>query len=881
MNISTERIRAREPRHATTLAWIALTALSAFATLVNFAYAAAPPAGTTIGNQASATYTDDSLVTRTVTSNTVVTIVQQVASVTLNQSGTRTVAPGGQVAFPHTVTNGGNGTDSFLLTAVPTGTLVFSSVQILPDANGDGVPDSSTPIASTGELAAGAVFHFVVVGTVPGAAVAGTSNATLVTATSVFTPAMNATNTDSTTVTSQAVMVVTQALDIIAGPSPAGPRTLTLTYTNTGNSTATNVTFTEPLPAGMTYVANSARWSSTGSTVLTDGNSADNQSGIVYDFGDTVANRITAVIASIPAGTSGTLRFQVNIAANLPPGAHPATAVTANFAYNDGSGPVAARPTNIVQYTVTQVAAVAVSSVTVPTAAQGATVEFTNVVTNNGNGADTFNLSLGSSTFPIGTTFQLYHADGATPLTDSNGDGIPDTGSFAGSGGTFSLRVKAVLPPGIAGGGAYAVHLTARSIADATTSAFGINTLTTIGTNTVDVTNDTSGPGSSGYGAGPEVSAAKTNTVAPGATTRFQLEIANGSANADSFDLAASTVDTFVSLVIPTGWTVVFHDTNGAVITNTGVINAGAVRTVYADVTAPANAALGFDVYFRARSPTTGATDRLYNAIAVGIVRGLALSPNNTGQTGAGGTVVYVHTIVNNGNVLEGDGVASTVSLATTSSSGFTSVVHWDRNNDGTLDAGDPVVATLADLVGGSNGASPLAGLSIGESARLFVKVTSAPGSPNGASDTTTLTATLTGVISGIAAPASVSVTDTTTVIASQVTLQKLQAIDSTCDGSADTALSTAPIASGARPGACIRYSITATNAGSVEITSLVISDATPASTTYHAAVPAAASSGSVSVPSADTAGTIAATVGTLQPGVSATLTFGVRIDPL
>ena len=39
---------------------------------------AAPPAGTVIGNQAAATYTDASAVSRTATSNTVTTVVQQV-----------------------------------------------------------------------------------------------------------------------------------------------------------------------------------------------------------------------------------------------------------------------------------------------------------------------------------------------------------------------------------------------------------------------------------------------------------------------------------------------------------------------------------------------------------------------------------------------------------------------------------------------------------------------------------------------------------------------------------------------------------------------------------------------------------------------------------
>lgn len=69
-------------------AWLsALRNTAAVMALAGFgmggAFAATPLAGTTIGNQAAATYTDASLTPRTATSNTVTTIVQQVAAFTL------------------------------------------------------------------------------------------------------------------------------------------------------------------------------------------------------------------------------------------------------------------------------------------------------------------------------------------------------------------------------------------------------------------------------------------------------------------------------------------------------------------------------------------------------------------------------------------------------------------------------------------------------------------------------------------------------------------------------------------------------------------------------------------------------------------------------
>lgn len=858
------------PRVLKTAALLALAALTA--TIAQ----AAPPAGATIGNQASATYSDDSQVTRTVTSNTVVTTVQQVASFTVTANGAKTATAGGQVFYPHTLTNTGNGPDTFALTSGQSGSFSFTTLQYYADANGDGVPDSNTTISSSGQLAASGVFNFVAVGTVPSSVVVGNTNTLTVTATSAFNNSVTHANTDTTTITAQGVINVTHAIDVATGPSPSvTARTLSITYTNTGNTSATDVTLADVIASGFTYVAGSGRWSSTGSTVLTDA-TGGNQSGITYDFGATQSGRVTVVIDSVAPGASGTLTFQVTVNSGLAPGAHPETASTATYSYNDGASTVATANTNTVQYSVQQTAAVQVDASTVASAVQGGTVLFTNPVINQGNGSDTFNMTLTNNAFPAGTTFQLFRADGVTPLTDSNGDGIADTGPLN-AGATRNVVVKATLPTGVAGGGAYTIDLVGRSVIDPTKSDIGTDTLTTISTSAVDLTNNTAG--GPGVGVGPEVSAVSTTAVAPGGTSRITLVIANSSGIADTYNLSATTDGTLSSTTLPTGWSVVFRDSNGNIVSNSGVVNAGTNRTFYADVTAPVSATAGLDLYFRALSPATASSDALHNAVTVSTTRTLVLSGNNTGQTTAGGTITYTHTIVNTGNTIEGDGVNSTVALTFASSAGFTSVVHWDRNNDGVLDAADPIVTDLAALTGGTNGASTGAGLSPGESARLFVKVTTAPGSAVGLTDTTTLTATITGAVNGVAAPSAASVTDTTSVVASSITLEKKHALDQACDGAADHTFTAANFGTGAFPGACLRYQITATNTGSTAVTSLVISDATPTYTSYHATVPAATTMGTVSAPANGATGTVQATVGTLAPGQSATLTFGVRID--
>lgn len=838
---------------------------------------AAPAAGTQIGNQASATYTDDSQTTRTVTSNVVTTVVQQVASLTLIANGAKNTTPGGQVSYPHTLTNTGNGPDSFALSAANSGAFTFSNVSFYADANGDGVADDATPITGTGILAAGASFGFVVVGTVPGTAASGNTNELTVSAASAFDETATASNTDTTTVTANAVVSVTKAMDLTTGASPSGPRTVTLTYTNTGNLPATQINIADALPPGMVYVPNSGRWSVSGGTVLTDADAADDQGGIVYDF-NSATNTVTAVIAQVEAGATGRISFQVNIADGLPPGNNAATANTAAYRYDDGSGAEASSSTNTVQFTVTQSANLTLQGDTVASIPQGGTATFGNLLTNTGNGSDTFDIRVESNTFPAGTTFTLYQSDGVTPMLDSNGNGIPDTGPLA-AGASYNVVLKATLPPG-ATGGPYTVEKSATSQADPGKTVTVSDELTRVVGNSVDLTNNAAGAGAPGSGAGPEGAAVVTNSANPGTTTRFTLYVANNSGVADSFDLAASSDSSFATASLPEGWKVVFRDASDALITNTGALKPNEAKLVYADVTIPEGYAPGaVDIYFRSLSPTSGAGDRIHDAVQVNTKRAVTLTPNNSGQIYPGGSVVYSHVLSNTGNVTEGDGAGSTIDLALSNDgAGFSSTLYWDKNNNGVLDDADPVVSSTAGLSGGSDGASTAAGLNPGERATLFVKVFAPGGGAPGAQDSATLTATVSGELNGAAAPAPAVATDATTIIAGQVRLQKMQALDADCDGVPDTAYDTADVA--APPNACVRYRIVASNDGVANVTDVVVSDATPANTTYSATGAAISTQGTLTTPADGTSGTFKASIGTLTPGQSAELTFGVRINP-
>jgi uncharacterized repeat protein (TIGR01451 family) len=835
------------------------------------AHAQTPPAGSTIGNQASATYLDASLTPRTVTSNLVTTVVQQVASLTLTADGSITAAPGGQAAFPHVLTNTGNGSDNFSLALVNLGGDDFdlTGLSIYADADGNGVPDNAIPLASTGPLAAGAPFRFVVVGNVPGVQVGGQLARARVTGTSTFDAGQSAFNTDLVTVTGNAVISVTKAISQNSGPSPYGPLTYTMTYTNSGNSAATNLVLTDVIPAGMTYVAGSGRWSTTGATVLTDANLADAQgiapNTVIYDFGVTALGTVTARINQVAPGASGTLTFQINVNAGLAP---QTIDNSASYAYFDGAANVGPFTTNLAAFTVVQSASLTFSGQTIASALQGATVLFSNTLTNTGNGTDVFDISLNGSTFPGGTSFSLYQSDGVTPLTDTNGNGTPDTGPL-GAGAAYVVVMQATLPPA-ATGGPFTVNKLARSWSDPLQTATAIDQLTTITVSSVDVTNNS--PGGPGAGSGPELVAVITNATNPGTTTRFTLYVENTSLLADGYDLSASTDPSFVTTTLPAGWTVTFRDGALSVITSTGSIGGGANRLVYADVSVPAGYGAGaVSVYFRARSPVSGALDRIHDAVDVNAVRALTMVPNNSASIAPGGSVTYTHLLINNGNVSEGDAGGSVVTLATSDNQpAWTSTLYWDTNNSGVYDAGDNAISDLAVL----------GGLAPGGSVRLFVRVFAPAGAPLGTVDLTVVTATATNVLYTSPAPPAATADDNTTVIDGQLQIVKTQGLDADCDGFPEFPFDVLPITTGANPGVCLRYEITVTNVGTAAVTNLVVSDATPANTVYSGTIAASTSVGTISTPPSGSAGTISATIGTLGPGQTAVINFGIRINP-
>jgi len=241
----------------------------------------------------------------------------------------------------------------------------------------------------------------------------------------------------------------------------------------------------------------------------------------------------------------------------------------------------------------------------------------------------------------------------------------------------------------------------------------------------------------------------------------------------------------------------------------------------------------------------------------VNTIHNVTLTPNGSNQIFPGGSVVYTHSLTNNGNVAEP--ITFSNPITSDNLAGWSSVLYQDTNSNGVLDAADQAVSTATTFT-----------LNPGQSVTMFVKVTAPSGAAVGAIDTTTPRAGYNATFA--------TAQDQSTVIAGELRLVKAQSLDATCSGVAGAFVQT-NITAGAVPGACVIYQITATNAGTSNITSVVVSDATPAFTVYHNNPPASTTVGTIIAPANGAAGTISATVGTLTPGQSALIIFAVKIQ--
>ncbi len=282
------------------------------------------------------------------------------------KSGTTTIDAGGNVTYTLTVTNNSpiDATNVQLTDDLPVGYTFIpngtngstSSATWVEQAN----PNAEL-LANIGTMTAGAVQSFTVVAAVA----AGTAVSTLTNVANVtsdgneLTPLDNTDNAD-TNITRNAVLTLTKSDGTRTTVSPGDTFTYTLTVTNTGLSTANNVTLSDMLPAGYSFVS---------FTGASDGNP---QQTVVGGL-----DQITAGVATLAVGATMIVGVNVSVDNDISG----TTIVNSATADSDDSAAVNANDTNTIVRNLDLRIAKTVSSSTVGV---GGTVTYTLSVTNDG-----------------------------------------------------------------------------------------------------------------------------------------------------------------------------------------------------------------------------------------------------------------------------------------------------------------------------------------------------------------------------------------------------------------------------------------------------------------------------------------------------------------
>ncbi len=857
------------------------------------AHAAGPEAGSVIGNQAVATYTNSAGDTITVTSNKVETIVQQVAGLTLLSDNSDSIAPGGKAFLPHIITNDGNGPDSYTLTADErdTGTLDTTLI-FYPDADMNGVADSARPITSTPVLAPGEQYGFIIEASASSTQTG--TDAIDVVATSVLDTGVSDANVDTLTISNAAIVEVVKSMTVDPATGTGNNAivdggdevTITLTYSSTGLATADNYLVQDVLDSRLEYIANSATWSDA-SGALDEGNLANdtdrtNGAGQTIAWYYDTAQTLQFIVSEVPSGRSGSVTFKARIVDGAPAGVIPNTATQSvdGTAFPDSN---TASVTVDEQFRLeiddtkinldgTRDGTVASGTDTDGTpddivsdnndVYQGATIPFEFVISNTSNVTDSYTLDVSNVDFPAGTTFRMVGEDGATPI-------IGTVGPLA-SGDTTTVTLLATLPTDVAP--VTTSEFTASVVATSENSgSFDSSTAEFTGqvlASAIDLENKVAG--SEGAGPAPTngVLPWVTQNTDPGVPVTFPMNVENGGTTSDSFNLS-------LAQAIPAGWTVEFQLLDGTVVSNTGTIPAGGNKDFNVVIT-PTEGYPPSDnpIDIRVASAVTGQSDRIVNQVTINTVVDVAIEADQEVQAAPGGIVDILHTVTNKSNIAVTEGDITASGLVD-----FSGAIYWDANQNGVIDATEVIVDNFNDLVDGVAVGTP--GIAAGDQISLIYRVQTTSSSIAGVSEVATiaLDTSLNGGANGDVDTANNSVNDKIVIVSGDVTLTKMQYIDPLCTGAVGTFTSNRL---DVEPGQCIRYRIKAENTGTTNAGNVRIRDVAPAYTLIHTCGGACA----YSVYPAEPASTVTMTGttadsshNTVLPGNYAQLEFTVKVS--
>ncbi len=846
-----------------------------------------------ISNMAVGEYSEEgSTVVQVARSNLVQTTILPVYSLNLVAANNKTVVAGQTVYFNHILTNTSNETDQYTFTVSnnPTGDdfdFVNSSLMVYLDANNDGIPDGSAITGYT--LGAGQSVGLIVAASIPNTITTGkVANLTLMVTSANGASGTNS-NVDKATVTDQSTLVVRKKFSQITAAN-GDVVTIRLDYQNPTNTIVPTATLTDTLGSNLTYEVNTGKWN--GVTVYDAVGGTADPTGINYSV---TSNVVTATLTNIPANTIGYIEFNVKINKSIAGKIENVINVTGLTTDTSNTAVVNVAPVYAVKM---NGSASNVSdntnTITASAVPQGGELKFTNYVWNIGNTTDRFNLTLTNSTFPTGSQIEFYRADGVTPLLDSNGDGIPDTGLLS-AGVNLPIVVKVRLPSSYAvtTDTTFEVSPQAQSLGDISKTSLikdQGNLLATTVARLVDLTNS---PENNGLGNGnvnnagnpwkTVIAATSTNPVAGGQAI-FPLKVSHTGIGTE-YLLSANSTSNFTSLTLPNGVNRVrfYVSGNGS---NCNVMGSETGKTIYLNngesqlicavvEVDQLNNSVTTPIYFRALSTSfvsgnnssNPSQDIIMDAITIQSVNSVAkveFTPNSRGQVSPLGTVIYSHLLINNTDV---DYTGNYSFLSNNDQVEFNSTLFYDVNGNGVFDAGDLVMRSLADLPGGK--------LAAHTQVKLLLQVKNLVANNIAQANTTTIN--LTNNVNG---QVLASITDVTTVNQRQLKLSKLQARDFDCNGTADESYTTNSLNIGKQAngqGQCVLYKVILTNTSATAMsTAFTFRDMTPAYTVLSQS-PICTSCSSMTAPTVGNAGAVSGTLNSVAANQSYEFNFGVR----
>ncbi|MEN8923902.1 isopeptide-forming domain-containing fimbrial protein [Acinetobacter baumannii] len=839
-----------------------------------------------ISNMAVGEYSEEgSTVVQVARSNLVQTTILPVYSLNLVAANNKTVVAGQTVYFNHILTNTSNETDQYTFTVSnnPTGDdfdFVNSSLMVYLDANNDGIPDGSAITGYT--LGAGQSVGLIVAASIPNTITTGkVANLTLMVTSANGASGTNS-NVDKATVTDQSTLVVRKKFSQITAAN-GDVVTIRLDYQNPTNTIVPTATLTDTLGSNLTYEVNTGKWN--GVTVYDAVGGTADPTGINYSV---TSNVVTATLTNIPANTIGYIEFNVKINKSIAGKIENVINVTGLTTDTSNTAVVNVAPVYAVKM---NGSASNVSdntnTITASAVPQGGELKFTNYVWNIGNTTDRFNLTLTNSTFPAGSQIELYRADGVTPLLDSNGDGIPDTGLLAAN-TNIPVVVKVRFPSSytVTTNTVFEVTPQAQSVGDGgkTSTIKDQGTLTPV-SQLVDLTNaDNTGLGNGAVdnsgAAWKTITVKSSDNAVTGGQVIFPLTVKHTGVGTE-YLLSANASSDFSSLTLPAGVNRVrfYASTNGTNCSGLGneigktiYLNNAETQLVCAVVEVDkVNKDVTVPIYFRVISTSfvgkdNPAQDMIKNAVTIQSVNSvpqLEFTPDLHAQVAPLGTVVYRHLLTNPAAT---DFTGSYGFIINNSESSFNSVLFLDVDGDGKFSSGDLNIRTLADLPGGKVAAH--------EQIQLLLQVTNVVN--NNVNQANTTVVSLTDSSNQVIA----SIKDVTTVNQTQLKLSKLQARDFNCDGTADESYTTNSLNIGKQAngqGQCVLYKVILTNTSATAMsTAFTFRDMTPAYTVLSQS-PICTSCSSMTAPTVGNAGAVSGTLNSVAANQSYEFNFGVR----